>query len=272
MLRIFTIDRLAPFRSRIPIGVYFWAKAFLLALIAIQLARLAWVVATPVGPFGEWRPAPARLLSKQAQESVLSSVDPFFRPGAMETSAGGESLSLDLQLFGVRQSQGDLPGSAILGPADGEQQSLSVGDEVAPGVKLAAVAFDHVVLERGSARQTLYMEGAEEGESGGGDEAAQPVPSAAASAAVAQAFEMRPRNQSGRVTGVIVSPGRDQALFQSAGFRSGDVIVAVNGARITSMIDVQQLQSSIAPGARLLLTVERGAETLPIALNLLGNQ
>lgn len=197
---------------------------------------------------------------------MLASVDPFFRPGAMQ-SAIVRAAPLDLQLFGVRESRGDVPGSAILGPPDGEQQSFLVGDEVIPGVKLAAVFFDHIVLDRGGARQALYMEGADEGGS--------PEPSATAApaaTAVAEAFEFKPRNQGGKVTGVTVHPGRDQSLFSSAGFRAGDVIVAVNGARITSMIDVQQLQSSIAPGARLLLSVERGAETVPVALNLPGNQ
>jgi general secretion pathway protein C len=69
----------------------------------------------------------------------------------------------------------------------------------------------------------------------------------------------------------MVSPGLNQALFASAGFQAGDVIVAVNGARITSAADLAQLQSSLSPGARLSLTVERGAQTVPIALNLAGN-
>ena len=51
----------------------------------------------------------------------------------------------------------------------------------------------------------------------------------------------------------------------------GDVIVAVNGARITSQTDLVQLQSSMVAGARLSLMVERGAETVPIALNFAGS-
>ena len=270
MIRSLTIERFLPLRRWLPADVYFWLKAFILALIAIQLARLFWAIASPVGPFGDWRPVAPQLLSPEAQEAVLASVDPFFRPGAMEVSASAEAPALDLQLFGVRQSMGRIPGSAILGAADGEQTNYLVGEEVAPGVTLAAVNFDHIVLERGGARQTIYMEGAEQAQGQGGATAPAAVSSSAATL-VAGAFEFKPRNQSGRVTGVTVAPGQNQALFQSAGFRAGDVIVAVNGARITSMIDVQQLQSNIAPGARLLLTVERGAETVPIALNLPGN-
>ena len=267
MIRTLTVGRLAAFGRWLPNDVYFWLKAVLLALVAIQAARLFWVVVVPVGSFGEWQAAPPRLLSPGAQAAVLAQVDPFFRAGAMLPSAAA-APAVDLQLFGTRMSQGRLPGSAILGSADGEQRSYLVGEEVAPGVKLAAVRFDHVELERGGSRQTLYMPDAD----GAGEGANVGSPAdTAISAAVGNAFKLNPRNEGGRVTGVLVSPGTNAQLFTAAGFREGDVIVAVNGARITSMIDVQQLQSSIAPGARLLLTVERGAEAVPIALNLPSN-
>jgi general secretion pathway protein C len=107
---------------------------------------------------------------------------------------------------------------------------------------------------------------------GAGSSGAPNGSGAAATASVTEAFDLKPRNSGGNVTGVIVGPGRNPALFQLAGFRSGDVIVAVNGARISSLIDVQHLQSSLAPGARLTLTVERGGQTLPIALNIPANQ
>lgn len=266
MIRTLTVSRLAAFGRWLPNDVYFWLKAVLLALVAIQLARLFWVAVVPVGPFGEWRAAPPRLLSPEAQAAVIAQVDPFFRPGAV-VPAAASAPPIDLQLFGTRMSQGALPGSAILGSTDGEQRSYLVGEEVAPGVKLAAVQFDHVVLDRAGSSQTLYMPDSSAGEAAdGGSPAASAV-----SAAVGQAFQIKPRNEGGRVTGVLVSPGANAQLFTAAGFREGDVIVAVNGARITSMIDVQQLQSSIAPGARLLLTVERGAEAVPIALNLPSN-
>ena len=90
-------------------------------------------------------------------------------------------------------------------------------------------------------------------------------------ATLQQALRLTPRVQNGRVNGVSVGPGSDVRAFASAGFLPGDVIVAVNGARITSQTDVVQLQSSISPGARLSFTVERGARTVPVALNLVEN-
>jgi general secretion pathway protein C len=268
VIQTLLVERLSPFRRRLPTDIYLWAHAILLAIVAIQAVRLLWTIVTPAGPFGAWQPTPARILPAQTQSALFASVDPFFR-GTGPAEAG--PIATDLQLFGIRGSQGQVPASAILGTSDGEQKSYVVGEEVAPGVKLSAVHFDHVVLSRGGAQQTIYMQGAEQGAP---VEAAPGVASesqAPTEPTAAQAFLLRPRNQGGRVTGAVVSTGSNPALFAAAGFKAGDVIVAVNGARITSPVDIQQLEASIAPGARLMLTIERGAQTIPIALNIPGN-
>lgn len=269
MIRTIFVERMAPFRRWLPSDIYFWLKAILLALIAIQLAGLAWAVIAPVGPLGRWQPAPARLLPAPVQATLFATVNPFSRSaGAAESGP----IAVDLQLFGIRGGQGSVAAAAIIGPPDGEQKSYVVGEEVAPGIRLAAVGFDHVILSRGTARQTLSMHAVEGAAAGAGQVPAGTgvAPPVTASTA-AQAFSLNPRTQGGRVTGITVAPGANAGLFAAAGFRPGDIIVAVNGARISSSEDVQQFRSSIAPGARLMLSVERGAETIPVALNIPGN-
>jgi general secretion pathway protein C len=270
------IERWSHFDRLLPRDLYLWCKALLLALIAIQLARLLWVLVVPVGPFGDWKPAQARALPQQVQAALLSSFDPFQRNTPAAAAAAPAASTSELQLFGVRQEGSAGGGSAIIAAADGEQKSFAVGEEVAPGVRLAAVAFDHVLLDRGGTRERLAFPGDAPAETA----SAPAVPSAAAAppagaplnaGAVRQAVAFGPRTTSGRVTGILVNPGRNPALFQSAGFRTGDVIVAVNGARISSAVDVAQLQNALSPGARLALTVERGAATVPISLNIAGN-
>ena len=278
MIRTLVVERWSLFRRWLPTDVYLWIKAILLALIAMQLARLLWAVATPVGPIGPWRPAQARMLSPQAQATILASVDPFSRIGPPAAAAAAAS-SLNLQLFGVRENRGTGGGAAIIGPPDGQQASFAVGEEVAPGVRLDSVFFDYAVLDRGGRKEKLFIDPDKATELvSAGSAAAVPASAAAGApaaagltaAAVRQALSFVPRQQGGRITGVIVSPGADQALFAAAGFHSGDVVVAVNGARVSSQTDLVQLQSSLVPGARLSLTVERGAQTVPIALNLAG--
>jgi general secretion pathway protein C len=263
MIRSLKIQAFAPFRHRLSFDSYTSLKALILAVLAVLGTQLVWAIVTPVGPFGDWHPAAPRTLSVEAQSALLSTVDPFFRSGAAGAAAS-VAAPADLQLFGTRLGSDGIAGSAIIGQADGEQRSFAVGEEVAPGVKLAAVYFDRVELDRGGVRQSLVMQGASEG--------AAASPAGRPAVSIADAFSFSPRTSGGSVTGVIVRPGRDLVPFNASGLRQGDVIVAVNGARITSLIDIQQLQASLAPGARLILTVERGAQTLPIPLNLPANQ
>lgn len=277
MIRTLVVERWSLFRRWLPTDVYLWVKAILLALVAMQLARLLWAVLTPVGPMGPWRPAQARMLSPQAQSTVLAAVDPFYRNGPPAAAVEATS-TLNLMLFGVRENRGSGGGAAIIGAPDGDQASYAVGEEVAPGVRLSAVFFDYVVLDRGGRQEKLFLDQSKAPEAvatgappAGATPSGAAAPQALTAAAARQAFSFSPRQQGGRVTGVIVAPGADQGLYAAAGFQPGDVIVAVNGARIASQTDLVQLQSSLIPGARLSLTVERGAQTVPIALNLAGN-
>jgi general secretion pathway protein C len=275
VIRTIVVERWSLVRRLLPYDLYFWLKAVLLALIAVQLARLVWLLLTPVGPFGAWTPAQARLLPPQVQSTLIASVDPFFR-GSQVAAATVKADITGLKLFGVRQEGSAGGGSAIIAGEDGEQHSFAVGEDVAPGVRLVGVAFDHVLLDMGGRQDRLALDDAEPAQAGAapvvaGSPAAAPGSQPLTVAAIRQAVAFAPRNQGSRVTGVIVNPARDAALFRAAGFQQGDVIVAVNGARINSATDVAQLQSGLSPGARLALTVERGAQAVPISLNIAGN-
>lgn len=261
MLRTIAIDRAALVRRLLPADLYLVLKAALLAGIAVQAAQLAWGIVTPLGPLGEWRPARARTLPIAAQDSLIASVNPFFRDGA-PTAPAVASLPSDLKLFGVRDNVANGSGGAIIGTADGKQVSVAVGEEVQPGVRLVEVGFDFAVVERGGARQRIFLDQ---------DKPAETLGSAAAAAGPA-ALSLRsllnaaPRLVAGRVSGVIVTPAGDGALFRAAGLESGDVIVSVNGAAISSPTDAAQL-ANLAPGTTLAVIVERRGQQIPLSLH-----
>lgn len=130
------------------------AELLLLALIGIQTARLAWTLATPRGPVGDWRPASA--LAPVAGPEVLAGFDPFFRlEGA---AAPAVVTSLNLKLYGVSQDRATGRGSAIIGLPDGTQRSFAVGEEVMPGVTLAEVGFDNVTIRRSGNPEQLFLD------------------------------------------------------------------------------------------------------------------
>ena len=96
---------------------------------------------------------------------------------------------------------------------------------------------------------------------------AQPAPPAPFSPSSLRAgIAFNPRTEGNRITGIRVGEQGDGSAFRAAGFRSGDVIRAINGRPITSASDVAGLASQLQPGARLSLDVERGAGTVPIAI------
>ena len=255
-----------------------WVELLLCAILAIQIVRLFWTLVTPVGVFGTWNPRQPIIPGVVERQALLTGFDPFFRTAQATGNANVTSLSL--RLYGIRLNEGSGGGSAIIAGPDGVQSSFAVGDEIVPGVKLKAVAFDSVTIDRGGVAESLYLDQSQPAPSVNADRdggaGAPPPPSADGSrpvgaAAIQSDIAFAPRSQGNRITGISVGPKGSGAGFQAAGFQNGDVVTQVNGQPVASAADLQTLQGQIAPGARLSLIVERGGTTIPIAL-ILGGQ
>lgn len=250
-------------------------EKLLLGLLALQCARLLWAVLTPVGSFGPWEGRQAHFLPVAERQALFSSFDPFYRDG-LQQSGGGVVTSLALTVYGIRLNEGSGLGSAIVAGPDGVQNSFAVGEEIMPGVVLKAVAFDHITIDRGGAEEQLFLDQSQPAPTAapdGGAPAGLPLSPIAGmdnpgADMVKRDVGFTPRMQNGRVTGLILSargPG-----FQQAGFQPGDIVTQVDGQPIGSMSDLQALQGKIVPGARISLTVERGASPATINLTLQG--
>ena len=256
-------------------GWTWWLERLLIALLILQLIRLMWALATPVGSFGLWEGRRAQVMPVAARQALFASFDPFFRDGARGSDGNIVVTSLALTVHGIRLNEGSGLGSAIIATPDGVQNSYAVGDEILPGVVLKAVAFDHVTIDRGGAEEQIFMD-----QSVPAPTAAAPPPGAGSAAGPGMAaapapvqngapsvdmlkrdIGFAPRMQNGRVTGLAVQsrgPG-----FGVAGFHPGDIVTQVNGQPVGDMASVQ---NQIAPGARLSFTVERGAAVASVNL------
>ena len=252
--------------------------AFLGALLVWQSVRLLGTLLVPLSPLGAWQPQTATIASLAERRALFTAFDPFFR-NAAQGPASATVTALGLTLYGVNINEATGGGSAIIAGEDGVQSSYGVGDEIAPGVTLAGVAFDHVLLDRGGARETLFLD--QSGEAPVANPAAVlPAPTAepnAAGAATTASGELSPdalragvafapRSEAGRVTGLVVQPQGDGTAFRAAGLRPGDVVRSVNGRPIGSAGDAASLAAQLTPGARIALEVERGASLVPVAL------
>lgn len=265
----------------LPSGIRFrWPHMLELTLITvllIQVVTLVWTVLTPVGPMGEWRGRHATILPASARTSLFRAFDAFY-PAPRAQGPTQNVTSLALTLFGVRVNEGSGLGSAIIADSDGVQTSYAIGDEIAPGVTLKAVLFDHVVIDRGGVEETIFLDQsasvtpvappdgeppqAFRAEDGTGP--ARPVPGRLTAEALKAGVGFGPRLSDGRITGILVS--QKGPAFDAAGFRSGDVITQVNGRPVGATDDLSVLQQAFAPGARISMMIERGAEVVPLAI------
>ncbi|WP_310541621.1 type II secretion system protein N [Phenylobacterium sp.] len=216
----------------------------LILLLALQAARLTWLLATPAGPMGDATQYASAGPARAVDLTILQRFDPFFRVEPSQALAAGPAPTEGgLSLFGVR-TNGRGGGSAILGTADGAQALYALGDDVGNGMVLRAVAADHVILTRGGSRIRLEF-------SSGSSLPPPPPPPpmgavlAPASAPVAQApsqglgpsqflsaAALSPVMADGRVTGYrVMARGRGEALAR-AGLQDGDVLLAVDGSNL----------------------------------------
>ncbi|MGE0179823.1 MAG: type II secretion system protein N [Sphingomonas sp.] len=260
-MRLATTARAQRVWERLP-SAYSALELALLALIAIQVARLFWVMVTPLGPIGDWR-APSSLVAPPAT-ARLGDFDPFFR---LAGAAGPMAVTgLNLRLFGVREDRATGRGSAIIALPDGTQSSYAVGEEIMPGVTLAGVGFDNVTINRGGVQEQIFLDQSQPAQAAGApaapapQAAAPPQPAAPAITPPAQAappIQLQPRMNDNQISGLAVSPGGDGGqAFRVAGFAPGDVIMAVNGQRVNAADQaLAQLRQRAGPAS---VTVERG--------------
>ncbi|WP_373492316.1 type II secretion system protein N [Parasphingorhabdus sp.] len=247
-------------------GLYPVLFLILAALLLIQAIRLTWLILTPLGPVGDYRANDVQILSPQSRLTLFGSFDPFFRGGAAQTA--NVVTSLQLTLFGIRMNEASGLGSAILSGPDGVQENYVVGQEIMSGVTLDSVEFDHVIINRGGVLESLYLDQSIPAQTVGTDEFEVPAGLVAGGNEIPGIASLAPRNDQGRVTGIVLSPLGDGSLFRNAGFRDGDIIVSINGNPVGSSSDIESLKSQVRPGSRLSVEVERGADTVPIAVNL----
>lgn len=276
---------------RLPVTtVYTGLELALIAVLAVQSARLVYAVITPVGPVGTWRPEQGAIPG--SPQALLRGFDPFFRTSGGDAAGPAVVTTLQLTLYGTRIDEAQGGGSAIIAGPDGVQQSIGVGQEISPGVTLKAVAFDHVSIERGGRAEDLFITQAEQAPApavappgaplmggGVGGSPVSPPPPPAPGAPVPQgvtAAQLRsdigfiPRIDGGKVSGLTVRAQGSGTAFRAAGLRDGDIVTQVGGRPVSGQADIDRLAPQLARGGTLSLSVERGGQVVPLTLTIAG--
>ena len=242
----------------------------LVSLLAVQAARLVWIVAEPAMPLAMLPSGAAR--AGDAALAGLTAFNPFAPRGARVSDAASDP---SMSLFGVRTAGRD-GGSAIIGVAGATHAVFGIGEEVQPGVVLKAVAYDHVELTRGGRTIKLPLAGASAAQTGASaipSYLLSPVrPPAAKPSSIAvdpkkflEETGLRPRTENGRVTGYTVLPRGEAETLKRAGIQAGDVLVAVNGVALSPEL-YSGLEHELVSGPEVQVTMQRGSETKTITL------
>ncbi len=123
----------------------------LLTLVAVLL--LAWVAA-----YWTWvwlAPSPiARAQAAPSENRRTASADFLFGTASIG-SERSLSASIGITLLGIVATSASGKGFALLHLDPGQTIAVEEGNDIVPGIRLADIGVDHVVLERGAERETL---------------------------------------------------------------------------------------------------------------------
>lgn len=263
-------------------------EATLLILFILQVVHLIWLTLSSPPPPNIGTIHAARL-GEQERARLFSTFDPFF-PAAAASPAPDALTGVPLALFGLHLDQDPGRASAIIAGPDGVQNSYLVGEEIVPGVILRSVAADHAIIDRNNVAERLEISVQSQTYDSGPEEAAPDISSTGVektpppeelisrqeppppistdkllkAEALRSGIGLAPRSSDGQVTGILLT-ARGPA-FHAIGLLRGDIVKAVNGQPVTSMTDINILQQSFRPGARIALQIERGASVIPLVI------
>ena len=115
-----------------------------LALLSVVLAYWSWVWLAPA--------AAARAPAAADTATSASSAAGLFGSAKQGSGAAGPS---SIRLMGVVAASGERRGHAVL-RLDGKKTiAVQQGEDIEPGLRLAEIHVDHIVMERNGGRETL---------------------------------------------------------------------------------------------------------------------
>ena len=271
-----------------------WVALLLVAAIAWQLARIAWMLvpAAAVGDPVESRPpgaaAAAGAVDVQsiAAAHLFGKADPAVAvgppPRREDVHEDLAETRLNLALKGTIAANGRESSLAIIAAQGQEEKVYGVNDAVVPGTTLYAVYPDRVILDTGGDLEALKLP--KEFPKGGPANVRRSVPTASEAPApdptpsiqqvvtenvtqLADVIRPTPYFVGGEQQGYRVYPGRDRKQFAALGLRPGDLIKSVNGASLADPQQAMEIFQSLGESDQVTVTVERNGQPQVLTLS-----
>lgn len=260
-----------------------------------MVAGAAWIVGdavwipTQANAVTPWQPSLSASSSSSSSAFDLTAVRQSQLFGRYQIShssvpvvQNAPQTRLQLRLVGVVASRDVQQGLAVIANR-GKQATYGVNENIAgTRAMLKAVLADRVILDNAGQDETLMLDGTDYHQLDAGDTAAR--------ASDGDAVEMNTDAQTARLehlraelatnpqkifdyvrlsqvkegeqlVGYRVSPGQDEALFESLGLRNGDIATHVNGEDLSNPTAMNTLIAEMAEWTELRLTVERDGQS-----------
>jgi len=280
------------------IGIAGWLAVLLSGALALWLAvRLVWALV----PHGAPLPGvPARSAEAAVPTDSIAKWHLFGQAPVAASGRGSPASTLALVLRGTFAGADPQDGVAVISDAGNGERVFRVGQDVVPGVRLASVHADHVVLSRDGREETLRLPRdtrlapadvvrptpatVRGGQSPASPSASRkPLPTTVRAPAdwrqtvdrlrqnpdeLMRRVQVVPVLSDGKLSGVRLSTGTDVALLEQIGLRQGDVVTAVNGVPVDSVERGRQIMDGLAASSAVRVTVLRNGKPAEVTVGL----
>jgi len=261
-------------------------------LLAYQLALLTWAFVPEDKPALLWKPVVAnnqqnssKLNTRQLQQQHLfGEKAKQVKPVVQETSVtNAPKTRLNLKLVGVVAAT-DPQYSSVIIDQKGRQASYFMNSKIdGTSAIITQIYQDRIILKVNGSHQTLMLDGVEkldkqhQSHEGKGQTIQKIAPKKAIKSKVKTVklnrkellknpgkltdyIRISPVRENGKVKGYRVKPGKDRALFEQAGLKSGDLAVELNGIDLTDTQQAFTLMKEFPTMTDMTLSVERGGQ------------
>ncbi len=280
-----------------------WLLTALFAILAVWiLAKMTWQMFAPASPPAS---GPLQVQVQQQTNSGSRSVSALANLNLFGTSVvaptdtrNAPKTQLNVRLLGVTASNVPERSAAII-EKDRRQEVYVIGDKISgTQVSIEEIYADRVILNNNGALETLELEGIGELSEGlsltlenqraqandtppdeeplMSDEELRRVSDAqqayrelrrdGESAALLDYIRISPAMSGDGLQGYRLSPGKYPELFTNAGFKTGDIAVAINGQDLTDVSSAQVAIGELRNARQIIVTVLRDEEYLDLEL------
>ncbi|WP_417687769.1 type II secretion system protein GspC [Pseudidiomarina sp.] len=278
-----------------------WVLTALFAIFAVwTLAKMTWQMFAPASPPASGPlqvQVQANTSNRPTSVSRLADLNLFGTSVVTPTDTrNAPKTQLNVRLLGVTASNVPERSAAII-EKDRKQEVYVIGDKISgTQVSIEEIYADRVILNNNGALETLELEGIGELSEGlsltlENQQRAQATPDDDApmsddqlrrvsqaqqayrelrrsgeSAALLDYIRISPAMSGDGLQGYRLSPGKYPKLFTEAGFKAGDIAVAINGQDLTDVSSAQVAIGELRNARQIIVTVLRDEEYLDLEL------